>query len=278
MNPRARHGRDRHCGPRPGRPDPDTRARPPARPSAGEVWLYGHHAVAAALANQERRVLRLVVTAEALERLRTEPGVPPGILTRAHVVGRREIDQLVGEQAVHQGVAMLTRSVERALEDVLELTAGRASCCVVLLDQVSDPHNVGAILRSAAAFEAAAVITLDRRAGGETGAMAKAASGALDRIAFVPTTNLARAIALLKQNGFWVVGLEADGAKPVAAIDLTGRVAFVLGTEGEGLRRLVRESCDEVARLPIAAAAESLNVSTAAAVALYERRRQLGAA
>lgn len=253
----------------------ESRAEERAGPSS-EVWLYGHHAVAAALANQERRVLRLLATTEALERLRGEPSVPPGVLNRAQAVGRREIDNVVGEHAVHQGVAMLTRAVDHHLEDVLELARERPSCCVVLLDQVSDPHNVGAILRSAAAFEAAAVITLDRRAAAETGAMAKSASGALDRIAFVQTTNLARAIEVLKKNEFWVVGLEADGARKLADVDLKGRVALVLGTEGEGLRRLVRESCDEVARLPINAVSESLNVSNAAAVALYERSRQLG--
>ncbi len=252
--------------------------RPAGRPSnaaASEVWLYGYHAVAAALANQERRILRLLVTSEALDRLRADASVPQPALGRAHTVGRSDIDKVVGEQAVHQGIAMLTRSIEHHLEDVLAIAEARETCCVVMLDQVSDPHNVGAIIRSAAAFDASAVITLDRRAAAETGAMAKSASGALDRIAFVQITNLARAIEVLKEHNFWVVGLEADGEKTVSAIDLKGRVAFVLGTEGEGLRRLVRESCDEIARLPINAAAESLNVSNAAAVALYERRRQI---
>ena len=241
------------------------------------MWLYGYHAVAAALANQERRILRLLVTAEALARLRADASVPQPALGRAHTVGRSDIDKVVGEQAVHQGIAMLTRSIEYHLEDVLAIAEARESCCVVMLDQVSDPHNVGAIIRSAAAFDASAVITLDRRAAAETGAMAKSASGALDRIAFVQITNLARAIEVLKEHNFWVVGLEADGQKTVSAIDLKGRVAFVLGTEGEGLRRLVRESCDEIAHLPINDAAESLNVSNAAAVALYERRRQIEA-
>jgi 23S rRNA (guanosine2251-2'-O)-methyltransferase len=241
-----------------------------------EVWLYGHHAVSAALANQERRVLRLLVTTEALERLRGEESVPQGVLTRAHTVSRKEIDNIVGENAVHQGVAMLTRAIDHHLEDVLEIAKERENCCVVLLDQVSDPHNVGAILRSAAALDAVAVITLDRRAAGETGAMAKSASGALDRISYVQTTNLARAIEVLKQNQFWVLGLEADGEKKISEANLKGRIAFVMGTEGEGLRRLVRESCDQIVRLPINATSESLNVSNAAAIALYERSRQLG--
>ncbi|MDX2142532.1 MAG: 23S rRNA (guanosine(2251)-2'-O)-methyltransferase RlmB [Rhodospirillaceae bacterium] len=286
MKPRARHGQDRSPARhrrerprdlRPPKPDGDAPEKRPHRSggSSAEIWLYGHHAVAAALANQERRVLRLLATAEALERLRAEPSVPPGVLTRANVVTRKEIDNQVGEHAVHQGVAMFTRAIDHPLEDALDITAGRDSCCVVLLDQVNDPHNVGAILRSAAAFDASAVITLDRRSAAETGAMAKSASGALDRIPFVQTTNLARAIEVLKKNEFWVIGLEASGTKPLSAIDLKGRIAFVLGAEGEGLRRLVRESCDEVARLPISKESESLNVSNAAAIALYERNSQL---
>lgn len=308
MNTKARHGRDRNQrkGPPgkdrgPQRPDQQQAPRASKRPESGqrsevakeskrdskpnpradhssnhtEVWLYGHHAVSAALANQQRRVLRLLATPEAMERLRADSTVPPGILNKAQNVSRREVDNIVGENAVHQGVAMLTRPIDHHLEDVLEIAKERPSCCVVMLDQVSDPHNVGAILRSAAAFDAAAVITLDRRAAAETGAMAKSASGALDRISFVQITNLARAIEVLKQNQFWVVGLEADGEKKLAQVDLKGRIAFVLGTEGEGLRRLVRESCDEVVRLPINATSESLNVSNAAAVALYERCRQI---
>ena len=251
-------------------------ANKPERTAPGEVWLYGHHAVAAALANQERRVLRLLVTTESLQRLREDSTVPQGVLNKANTVGRPDFDKILGEHAVHQGVAMLTRPIDHHLEDILALAENRTSCCVVMLDQVSDPHNVGAILRSAAAFDATAVITLDRRAAAETGAMAKSASGALDRISFVQTTNLARAIEILKENQFWVVGLEADGEKKISDIDLKGRVVFVLGTEGEGMRRLVREGCDDVVRLPITASSESLNVSNAAAVALYERSRQCG--
>lgn len=286
MKNRARPDhRSKNARPQADRPRPSHHRAPEARPQAGkpdrstqtgEVWLFGHHAVAAALANQERRVLRLLVTTESLARLKEDQTVPQGVLAKAHTVGRAEIDKVVGENAVHQGVAMLTRMIDHHLEDVLAMAEHRDSFCVVLLDQVSDPHNVGAIIRSAAAFDAAAVITLDRRAATETGTMAKSASGALDRIAFVQTTNLSRAIEVLKEHQFWVVGLEADGSKTLSAIDLKGRVAFVLGTEGEGLRRLVRENCDEIARLPINAASESLNVSNAAAVALYERQRQRG--
>ncbi len=257
-------------------PKPERENRSEYNNSTTEVWLYGHHPVAAALANQERRVLRLLATPEAMERLREDASVPQGVLTRAHNVSRKEIDNIVGENAVHQGVAMFTRVIDHHLEDVLEIAKERESCCVVLLDQVSDPHNVGAILRSAAAFDASAVITLDRRAAAETGALAKSASGALDRISFVQTTNLSRAIEVLQQNQFWVIGLEADGEKKLSEIDLKGRIAFVMGTEGEGLRRLVRENCDQVVRLPINAASESLNVSNAAAIALYERVRQIG--
>lgn len=258
---------------------PDTAGMGRERVGRGDqVWLYGHHAVAAALGNPERRVLRLAASPEAYERLRADAAVPPQALIHATRVSRRDIDALVGEAAVHQGVALLTQPLHHAITDIIEIAAAQASAALCILDQVNDPQNVGAILRSAAAFGAAAVIAPDRHAPAETGAMAKAASGALDRIAYVRVVNVARTIDVLKDSGFWVIGMAADGTQTLAEIDLTGRVALVLGTEGEGLRRLVRDSCDHVARLPIREGIDSLNVSNAAAVALYERARQLGAA
>lgn len=239
-----------------------------------ELWIYGHHPVAAALANPLRKVLRLVATTEAAAKLTAERGVPERAVGQLRTQSRREIDQLVGEDAVHQGVAVLLRPLEQDLADVLAaITAENA--CIVVLDQVTDPHNVGAILRSAAAFGAAAVVAPDRHAPDESGAMAKSASGALDKIPYVKAGNLVRALEVIKEHRFWLVGLDTDTSKNLAEVDLKGRIALVLGAEGEGLRRLVRETCDHIAALPMAGDMESLNVSNAAAVALYERARQV---
>ena len=246
-------------------------------PRREEIWIYGYHPAAAALANPQRKILRVIATAEALARLREDATVPQDIIARAHTLARHDIDKLVGEDAVHQGVAVLVRPIEHNLQDVLAGLEGRADACLVLLDQVTDPHNVGAILRSAAAFGASAVIAPDRHAPEESGVMAKSASGAFDKIPYVKTVNLVRAIEIIKESQFWLVGLDAEAPTALSAIDLTGRIALVLGAEGEGIRRLVVEACDHRAKLPISSAMESLNVSNAAAVALYEKARQVGA-
>lgn len=276
----------RHHGRGPGRarptsakPTPHTEKRPGGRDDAppsrtDEVWLYGHHPVAAALANPLRKILRIAGTAEALAKLNEDPNIPRSTLAQARVGARRDIDALVGENAVHQGVAVLARTLDQDITDVLQSTANKPNACLMVLDQVTDPHNVGAILRSAAAFGAIAVIAPDRHAPEESGAMAKSASGALEKIAYVKAVNLVRALEHIKEHGFWLVGLDAEGNQILGDMKLDGRIALVLGAEGEGLRRLVRETCDHVARLPMAGDMESLNVSNAAAVALYEKIRQ----
>ncbi|TAL01326.1 MAG: RNA methyltransferase, partial [Rhodospirillaceae bacterium] len=179
-----------------------------------------------------------------------------------------------GAGAVHQGIAVLAHPLEPDLADVLDHAEPLTQACIVVLDQVTDPHNVGAILRSAAAFGAIAVLAPDRGAPDESGAMAKSASGALDAIPYIKGVNLVRLLEQLKEHRFWLVGLDAAAKAELADVDLTGRVALVVGAEGEGLRRLVGETCDHMARLPISEAMESLNVSNAAAVALYEWTRQ----
>jgi len=245
------------------------------RSSTGELWIYGHHPVAAALANPLRKVLRIVATTEAAAKLQDEPGIPARTLGQLKGAARKEIDQLVGPEAVHQGVAVLTHPLEHELIDVLAQLPPSQDSCIIVLDQVTDPHNVGAILRSAAAFGAVAVIAPDRHAPDESGSMAKSASGALDKIPYVKAGNLVRALEVIKEHQFWLVGLAADTDQRLSDVKLGGRIALVLGAEGEGLRRLVRETCDHVASLPMAGDMESLNISNAAAVALYERARQV---
>jgi 23S rRNA (guanosine2251-2'-O)-methyltransferase len=183
-------------------------------------------------------------------------------------IERQRFGTFLTEDAVHQGVALLVEPLEAvALEDAIAASDGP----VLLLDQVTDPRNVGAILRSAAAFGAACVVLQDRHAPPETGALARAASGALDIVPVVREVNLSRAIASLQKSGFWVMGLTGDASRTLAeARPRDRRVALVLGAEDTGLRRLQRETCDELVRLPITEAMESLNVAAAAAVALYE--------
>ena len=243
-----------------------------SRPRGGEGWIYGHHAVQAALANPKRRCERLVVTTEAAEIL-ANAGV--GEVIRPEIRAAHEIAALLPEGAVHQGFALKARPLpERNIEEILAPLAEGQPALVVVLDQVTDPRNVGAILRSAAAFGALTVILPERHGADVTAALAKAASGALETVALVRVTNVSRTLEALKAGGFWCVGLDAQAKQALAEVDLSGRVALVLGSEGAGMRRLVSDTCDLHARLPIGGDMESLNVSAAAAIAMYEVARR----
>ena len=242
------------------------------RNADGGTWLYGLHPVIAALANPARRLRRLLLTEEAEAAITAQ--VPQPWRIAAERVERARFAGMFPEDAVHQGAALLVEPLpELDLDTVLDQTEGP----VLVLDQVTDPRNVGAILRSAAAFGAAALVMQDRHAPPETGSLARAASGALELVPVVRVVNLARALDELKEAHCWVVGLAADAPVTLAQVQrgLSGRrCALVLGAEGEGMRRLTREHCDELARLPIASRMDSLNVSAAAAVALYELVRE----
>jgi len=272
--PRPDHGGTLQARPapvaaRPRAESPPAQARAPARPQApsGTIWLYGIHPVAAALANPNRRLRRLLVTEEAeanlAEHLKGPYSVQPERTDRAR------LDHLLGHDCVHQGIALLADPLPQpALSQVLERPGP-----LLILDQVSDPRNVGAILRSAAAFGVAAVITQDRNAPEETGALAKAASGALELVPLLRAVNLARTLVALKAAGLWTVGLAADAPALRGTAMAQRRIALVLGAEGPGMRRLTRETCDELAGLAMPGSMESLNVSAAATVALYELTR-----
>jgi 23S rRNA (guanosine2251-2'-O)-methyltransferase len=228
--------------------------------------------VRAALANPQRTVKRAVLT----ERAAAELG--PSLLGRAtcETAEADAIGRLLPAGSVHQGAAILCEPLpERDLRHLLETSAGTARL-VLVLDQITDPHNVGAILRSAVAFGVAAVIVQSRHAPPESGVLAKAASGALDLVPYVSVVNIARTLEELGTAGFWRVALAGDGDQPLEDARGLGDMALVLGSEGEGLRRLVRERCDVGAFIPIARGMESLNVSNAAAVALYELSRRRG--
>src|SRR5437870_2367859 len=199
----------------------------PSRGSHQMVWLYGRHPVLAALANPERRMERLIATKEAAERHAAEFAGKP-----IQILGREEMARHLPVGAVHQGLAALVAPLEDAmLEDVLARCGDNA--LVLALDQVTDPHNVGAILRSAAAFGAAGLVVTERHAPADTGALAKAASGGLEIVPLVRAVNLARMLEQLKDAGFWLYGLDERGDAAIGTLDLKGRVCLVLGAEGE---------------------------------------------
>jgi len=231
------------------------------------VILYGLHAVKAALANPARQIRRLLATENAARRL-TEDGVRPAIAPE--LVRPAAIAERLKPDAVHQGLYAEVDPLP-----AIEIEALDAEGTVLVLDQITDPHNVGAIFRSAAAFGATAIITTARHSPEATGALAKAASGALEHVPLVMVQNLARALAALKARGFFVVGLDSSGDSELAALPLRQPLALVLGAEGKGLRQLTKETCDHVARLELPGAIKSLNVSNAAALALYIASRKL---
>jgi len=231
------------------------------------VWLYGRHAVLAALANPDRRIERILATKEVAERHATELG------NKVEFFSRDDLSHRLPAGAVHQGLAALVAPLEESqLEDVLARCGDNA--LVLALDQVTDPHNVGAILRSAAAFGVAGLIVTERHAPADTGVLAKAASGALEMVPLVRAVNLARALEQLKEASFWLYGLDERGDVALNDLGLGGRAGIVLGAEGEGLRRLTAEKCDRLVTIPTDAKLAALNVSNAAAVAAYEWARQ----
>jgi 23S rRNA (guanosine2251-2'-O)-methyltransferase len=225
------------------------------------VILYGWHTVTAALANPARRIRRLLATENAVRRLAEEgiaPPLPPELVRPDALAARLAPD------AVHQGlIAQADPLPSPSIEDLA------AAGIVLVLDQITDPHNVGAILRTAAAFAVAAIVTTARHSPEATGVLAKSASGALELVPIAIVQNLARALAALKERGFLVVGLDSSAPDDLAAIELQLPLALVLGAEGKGLRQLTGATCDRLARLDLPGAIKSLNVSNAAALALY---------
>jgi 23S rRNA (guanosine2251-2'-O)-methyltransferase len=225
------------------------------------VVLYGWHTVTAALANPSRRIRRLLATENAIRRLGEDGiGLPvsPELVRPDVLAARLTLD------AVHQG--LIAEADPLPAPEIENLTA---SGVVLVLDQITDPHNVGAILRTAAAFAVAAVIITARHSPEATGVLAKSASGALELVPIVTVQNLARGLVALKERGFLLVGLDSGAPDDLGAIELHAPLALVLGAEGKGLRQLTGATCDRLARLDLPGAIKSLNVSNAAALALY---------
>jgi len=243
-------------------------SRPFRRPSPELAALYGYHAVREALRNPHRECLDLFATPAAAEKLATEVatrGVP------VHLVEAETLSARLGDEAVHQGVLLEARPLPALDVSEIESRSGLA----LALDQITDPHNVGAILRSAAAFAVDAVIVTERNAPDFSGVLAKTASGGLEHAPIVEVVNLARALDQLGEAGYLRVGLDSEGPASLENTPLNAPLVLVLGAEGKGLRRLTREKCDVLARLDMPGAIKSLNVSNACAVALALARAKL---
>jgi len=231
------------------------------RPGDDIATLYGWHTVTAALQNPARGLRKLLATENAARRL-TEENVP--LTIAPEIVRPGAIAERLSPDAVHQGLYLEADPLPSP--PVEEIAADGV---VLVLDQITDPHNVGAIFRSAAAFAAAAIVMTARHSPEVTGVLAKSASGALEHVPLITVQNLARGLAALKERGFFVVGLDSSGDSDLAALPLRKPLALVLGAEGKGLRQLTKETCDHVARLDLPGAIKSLNVSNAAALALH---------
>jgi len=246
------------------------RRRPqPGRPApAGRVRLYGIHTVAAALNNPRRKLHSLLVTRNALARLEI---AEDAIRCPVEIVEPKRLDAELGGEAVHQGVMLETEPLP-----AIRLSDLGTARLVIVLDQVTDPHNVGAILRSATAFGADALVTTARHSPQESGVLAKAASGALEHVTQIEVVNLADALSALSKQGFRTIGLDSDGPESFEESLSGERIAIVLGAEGKGLRQKTQATVDALARLEMPGAIRSLNVSNAAAIALYATRRHLG--
>ncbi|CZT34948.1 23S rRNA (guanosine2251-2'-O)-methyltransferase [Rhizobium sp. 9140] len=239
---------------------------PPLAPD--QVQLYGIHTVKAALANPERKIVSLSATLNALVRLEIKN--TESLPFPVEIVSPHDLDKILGPDAIHQGVMLETKPLP-----VRRLSALKDSPLILVLDQITDPHNVGAVLRSAVAFDAGAVITTMRHSPTESGVMAKSASGAMELIPYIQITNLAEALEELHGLGFHSIGLDSEGPAPLESTFVGDRVALVLGAEGRGLRQKTRDTVSALARLDMPGPIKSLNVSNAAAIALYAARAHL---
>lgn len=233
----------------------------------GKLFIYGKHASLAALENPNRIVHHAYVSRNLAASFQ------PYLSGVSHsVVDPRDIEKMLPEGAVHQGIVLEVSPLEQLdLEDIID-----EASLILVLDQVSDPHNVGAIMRSCAAFEADALIVHERHAPKESAIIAKTACGALEMLPLISVTNIVYALEELKEAGFWCVGLAGEAQQNIAdfVADKPAKIALILGAEGEGMRRLTAERCDFLVRLPISSQMESLNVSNAAAIALYALQHQ----
>ena len=231
-----------------------------------QVVIYGRHAVKAAVENPNRKIVKVMCLRENIGELKGKVAE-----NKIFVADKKELEKILPQDAVHQGfVAVADMLNNISIEEVCEKAQEKRDCYLLVLDQVTDPQNIGAIIRSCAAFGSMALVVQDKNSPQESGAMLKAAAGTFENMPTCRVTNLSRALEQLKKAGFWVVGMDGYAKTNIDKLDKKGKLAVVMGSEGKGMRRLIEESCDLTVRLPIAENVESLNVSTAAAVVLYE--------
>ena len=242
--------------------------------NSSAVILYGRHPVTAAILNPHRQIQTLFATKETAEELQNlcQQAKRPHELVK--IVDKKELERLLTPEAVHQGFAAKVHPLPAySLEEICDMAQSKNNCHVLILDQVTDPQNIGAIIRSCVAFDTLALIVQDKNSPTESGAMAKASAGMIEHLPICRVTNLSRAIAQLKDAGFWTIGMDGYAKTTISELKKGGKNAIIMGSEGKGMRRLVEESCDITVRLPISEKVESLNVSTAAAIVLYEMNK-----
>ena len=244
------------------------------------LLLWGKHAVTAALENPDRRIYELFFSESSQTKIqkliRSRLSIFEANKIKLNALSSKDITALLPDHSVHQGFAAIVGELDCGdLDFLINKTRSSKYSFVVVLDQVTDPHNLGAVIRSAAAFSVDAIIVHDRSTPRLDGALGKAASGALEHIPIIRTKNIARAIDKLKKSEFWCIGLSDDAHNDLSSLSLYNRTAVVLGAEGEGLRRLTRESCDSLARLPTSLNFPTLNISNAASITFYEIRKHL---
>lgn len=228
-------------------------------------YIYGKHPSIAALSNPKRKIIEISCTQEIFTKHKD--------LIESHkykIVTGQQLNSLLPKEATHQGVAVSVAPI--AINNLKDIDLGAPNTKIAILDQVTDPHNIGAILRSAAAFGIKAIIMTNDNSAEESGVVAKTACGALEIVPIIRVVNLKSAIELLKKQGFWIIGLDGTAKEFISKKALDGKVAMVLGAEGSGMRRLTIEACDLLVKIPISEVMESLNVSTAASIVFYEAR------
>lgn len=242
---------------------------------SSSILLYGRHPVVAAINNPKRQINTIYVTQDNFSEIKSLCVTAKRNTTLIKTVDRKEIEKLLPSGSVHQGLVANVKELDGCtLDDICDMAQQFDSCHVLILDQVTDPQNIGAIIRSCVAFDTLALIVQDKNSPAESGTIAKASAGMIEHLPIIRVTNLSRAAETLKKAGFWVIGMDGYAKTSIEQINKNGKTAIIMGSEGKGMRRLVEETCDDTVRLPISPKVESLNVATAAAITLYELNKR----